>query len=232
MNDANSTMKKRLLDRVFPRMPDFYGLINEQCDAAVESMEVFSSYLETGDKKLARRVRDLEHIADDLKYRNMHILNSAFSTPMDREDLYNVMAGIDNIINFAKTTVFELRVFEISPDETMQKLAKELRAGVMALRDGFALLDKNPADAQSYARQARKCERKMKKNYRWGLVKLLNKEEFKKTYRGKSSNREDMAMDFQIYVMKKREIYRHLSHAADRLARLSELLHDIIVKLV
>lgn len=39
-------------------------------------------------------------------------------------------------------------------------------------------------------------------------------------------------MDFTIYVMKKREVYRHLSHAADRLARVSDLLRDIIVKLV
>ena len=202
MNDANSSMTRRLLDRVFPRMPDFYGLINEQCDAAVESMEVFASYIETSDKKLARRVRALEHVADDLKHRNMHILNSAFSTPMDREDLYDAMAGIDHIINFAKTTVFELRVFEIEPDKTMQKLANELKTGVVALRDGFALLDKNPVEAQPYARQARKCERKMKKIYRWGLVDLLNKDEFRKTYRGKPSSPEDMAMDFQIYVMK------------------------------
>ena len=38
MNDATKSLMQRLIDRVFPRMPDFYGLINEQCDLAVEAM--------------------------------------------------------------------------------------------------------------------------------------------------------------------------------------------------
>jgi hypothetical protein len=213
-------------------MPDFYGLINEQLEVAVESMQVFSSYMGSGDKKLARKVRELEHVADKLKYRNFEILNASFSTPMDREDLYDAMAGIDYIINFAKTTVFELRIFETERDDCMRKLTEQLTVGVEALRDGFALLDADPAAAEPFAQKAHKAERKMKKIYRRGLVELLDKEQFRHQYRGESTGPEDMAMEFTLYVMKKREIYRHLSHAADRLARVSELLHDIIVKLV
>ncbi len=33
-------------------------------------------------------------------------------------------------------------------------------------------------------------------------------------------------------VFKKREVYRHMSNAADRLARAGEVLRDIVVKLV
>jgi hypothetical protein len=232
MNDANKSLMQRLVDRVFPRMPDFYGLINEQCDLALESMEVFCQYLESGDKKLARKVRELEHAADKLKYRNTRILNASFSTPMDREDLYDAIAGIDIIINFAKTTVFELRIFKTDSDECVQKLAEQLTLGMAALRNGFAVLEKDPAAAEPFALEAHKAERRMKKIYRRGLVELLDKEQFLQKHTKKSAQAQDISLDFTVYVMKKREIYRHLSHAADRLARVSELLHDIIVKLV
>jgi hypothetical protein len=213
-------------------MPDFYGLINEQCDLALEAMLVFTSFLESDDKEIAQKVRDLEHRADDLKNRNIRILNASFSTPMDREDLYDAIAGIDHIINFTKTTVFELRVFKVKPDKCMRKLANQLTVGVEALRGGFAVLEKNPAGAEPYAREAHKAERRMKKIYRRGLVMLLDKERFKQQNTSESGVPEDLALDFVVYVTKRREIYRHLSHAADSLARVSELLHDIIVKLV
>ena len=45
-------------------------------------------------------------------------------------------------------------------------------------------------------------------------------------------NGDDIALDYVEHVMKYRETYRHLSHGADRLGRISELLQDIIVKLV
>jgi uncharacterized protein Yka (UPF0111/DUF47 family) len=213
-------------------MPDFYGLINEQCDLALEAMLVFTSFLESDDKEIAQKVRDLEHRADDLKHRNIRILNASFSTPMDREDLYDAIAGIDHIINFTKTTVFELRVFKVKPDKCMRKLANQLTVGVEALRGGFAVLEKDPAAAEPYAREAHKAERRMKKIYRRGLVMLLDKERFKQQNTSESAVPEDLALDFVVYVTKRREIYRHLSHAADSLARVSELLHDIIVKLV
>ena len=232
MNDASKSLILRLVDRVFPRMPDFYGLINEQCDLALEAMQVFESFLQNGDKEIAQKVRDLEHRADDLKNRNIRILNASFSTPMDREDLYDAIAGIDQIINFTKTTVFELRIFKVEPDKCMRKLANQLTVGVEALRGGFALLEKDPASAEPYAQDAHKAERRMKKIYRRGLVMLLDKERFKQQHANQSADQEDIALDFVVYVTKKREIYRHLSHAADRLARVSDLLRDIIVKLV
>ena len=232
MNDMNKSIMQRMIDRVFPRMPDFYGLINEQCSLAVEAMQVFGEFLESGDVEIGQKVRDLEHRGDALKNRNIQILNASFSTPMDREDLYDAIAGIDELINFTKTTVYELHLYKTVPDKCMRRMTKQLIAGAESLRNGFALLEKDPAAAEPFAMEAHKAERRMKKIYRRGMVVLLNKDKFKKQYSGDPAQPEEMAMDFMVYVMKKREIYRHLSHAADRLGRVSELLRDIVVKLI
>jgi uncharacterized protein Yka (UPF0111/DUF47 family) len=86
MSSSNSAVS-RVVDRVFPRMPDFYGLINSQCDLVCEAMDVFMQYMETGEPKFGERVRAMEKDGDDLKARNMEVLSRAFATPMDREDI-------------------------------------------------------------------------------------------------------------------------------------------------
>jgi len=44
MSASNSAVA-RIVDRVFPRMPDFYGLISAQCDLVCEAMDVFVHYM-------------------------------------------------------------------------------------------------------------------------------------------------------------------------------------------
>ncbi|MEZ5095468.1 MAG: hypothetical protein R2731_04785 [Nocardioides sp.] len=40
------------------------------------------------------------------------------------------------------------------------------------------------------------------------------------------------ALEHVMDVFKRREVYRHLSNASDRVARAGEVLHDIVVKMV
>ena len=147
-------------------------------------MHVFETFLEKGDEAIGQKVRELEHRADDLKDRNIQILNGSFSTPMAREDLYDAIAGIDYLVNFTKTTVYELHLYKTAPDKFMRSLSEELTAGVVSLRKGFALLDKDPVAVAPFAVAAHKAERKMKKIYRRGMVVLLDKENFKQQYAG------------------------------------------------
>ena len=110
MTGSTDSVLTRLVDRVFPRMPDFYSLLNDQCNLVVEAMEVFVQFMENGDRALAKQVRALEKRGDELKARNTDILNKSFSTPMDREDIYRAIATIDHIVNYAKTTTREIEV--------------------------------------------------------------------------------------------------------------------------
>jgi len=95
MSEQSNSVVTRLVDRVFPRMPDFYGLISSQCDLVCEAMDVFVTFMETGDRAAGERVRAMEKEGDDLKARNMGVLSRAFATPMDREDIYRAIVTID-----------------------------------------------------------------------------------------------------------------------------------------
>jgi len=231
MSASKDSVVTRLVDRVFPRMPDFYSLLNDQCDLVVEAMEVFVQFMENGDEALARQVRALEKRGDELKARNTDILNKSFSTPMDREDIYRAIATIDHIANYAKTTTREIEVLGVEPDKYMLELAVLLKAGAYALQRGYQKLSENPRQAEEDSQAARKAERTSEKVYRRALGELFREEGYIEILDDQETNTTEAAVKLVIEIFKRREVYRHLSNASDRLARAGEVLHDIVVKI-
>lgn len=235
MSGSSDSVVSRIVDRVFPIMPNFYGLIEEQCDVAVQAMETFVRFMETGDEAPAAEVRRLEKEGDELKARNIDTLNKAFATPMDREDIYRAITSIDHIINYAKTTVREMEALEVKPDAFMVEFAVALRDGALALQRGYRKLSKTPAAADEDTHAVRKAERNTEKVYRRALTELFGDNFFSGLDQNDDSpmsvRQACSAMAEVISIFKRREVYRHLSNAGDRLARAGENLHDIVVKI-
>ncbi|KON46715.1 DUF47 domain-containing protein [Mariprofundus ferrooxydans] len=232
MSTSIGTFLKRLIDRVIPPMPDFFSLINEQCDLCVQTMTVFVSHMERGDADTAAEIRHLEKQGDKLKRRNNHVLDKAFTTPMDREDIYDAITSIDEIINYAKSTIRELEVLSLEPDRHMLEMAIELRAGSEALQRGFAKLSTNPAHAEHDAMAARKAERKVENVYRHSIAELFQTEAMLQKIPGDNNGDGHQLLALAIIdIFKHREIYRHMSNGADRLAHAADKLNDIIVKI-
>jgi uncharacterized protein Yka (UPF0111/DUF47 family) len=212
MPEHTPSIFKRLLDRVFPSMPDFFTLLAEQSAQVERTVALLVTFMETADEEIGLQIRREEHEADAVKIRNIQTLNEAFATPMDREDIYRAIIDLDEIVNYCKTTVHEMNVLEVTPGEHLTEMATELHAGVAALARGFAKLATGPAAAEADARAARKAERNVEKAYRAALADLFQGTDY-------------------IRMFKRREIYRHLSNSADRLAHCADTLSDIVVKI-
>lgn len=231
MSGNSNSMITKLVDRVFPVMPDFYGLMNEQCDVLVEAMEALVEYMEDGSEEKALVVRQIEKRGDELKARNVDILNRAFATPMDREDIYRAIITLDMGMNYAKTTTRELEAMGLAPDKFMLEMAVEYKTAAQSLHQGFRKLTENPLQAEEDAKAALKCERNIEKIYRRALAELFNVDEMVKRLEAAEPGSRAQAMLKVVDMFKHREIYRHLSNGADRLAMAADRLHDIIVKI-
>ncbi len=231
MSGSSNSIVSRLADRVFPRMPDFYGMITEHCDLVSHAMDTFVEFMETGDMAKGDQVRAMEKQGDELKSRQMEILNNAFATPMDREDIFRAIMAIDEILNYAKTTVREVEALAIKPDRYMADMARLLADGSKALASGFAKLSTNPMQAEEYTAAARKAERNTEKVYRAALVELFEADAMVAALHQKSEGAEAEAMLYVINMFKRREVYRHMSNAADRLEHAAGVLHDIVVQI-
>lgn len=214
MSDAlpSPSIFRRLFDRVFPKMPDFFTLLTEQCQQVARTAGLLVEFMESGDPATGQMIRRDEHEADKIKVHNLHTLNEAFSTPIDREDLYRAIIDLDEVVNYCKTTVSEMDVLGLIPDKHCLEMAMHIKLGSDALALGFSQLAKSPQAAAADADAARKAERKVEKAYRRAIADLFQGNDY-------------------IHMFKRREIYRHLSNAADRMANCANTLHDIVVKM-
>lgn len=209
---ASKTMLARILDRVFPKVPDFFHMLTEQTIEVALTVSLLVDYMKHGDPAIAESLKENVHQADLLKVRNLHELNDAFSTPIDREDIYRAIMALDDIVMYCKTTVHEMDVLGVTPDRFMRDISLRIKEGVDALANGFAKLGTTPATAALDADIARKAERHAEKLYRFALPELFEGDDY-------------------INMFKRREIYRHLTNAAEHMAQCANTLHDIVVKI-
>ena len=208
-----SSLVARIFERVLPVSPDFFSLLATQSQAVERTVELLVQFMETGDPQIGAQIYADEHRADDVKVANIHILNEAFSTPIDREDIYRAIVNLDDIVNYCKDTVGEMDALGLQPDRYTLEMAQLLLTGATALRNGFSKLGHQTGDAALDAEGARKAERRIDKLYRVALAELFKGDNY-------------------IQMFKKREIYRHLTNAAERMAHCAFTLHDIVVKTV
>jgi len=205
-------MFSKLIDRIFPKTPDFFQLLYVQCKQVSLTVDNLVLYMNTNDIHAGRMLKKDEHEADRIRMQNLNLLNQAFSTPMDREDIYRAIATLDRIVTFSKSTYHEMKVLDVVADDASRSMAIELQNGVTALVEGFRLLALDSEQAINYAAKARHSERRAEKMYRIALGRLFQGEDYLKMF-------------------KHRELYRHLSNATDRVHSTANVLQDIIVKL-
>ncbi len=212
MTEPTKTMFAMILDRVFPKVPDFFHMLTEQNLKVAHTVDLLVEYMEHDGPEVADALKMDVHEADLIKARNLHELNDAFSTPIDREDIYRAIMALDDIVMYCKTTVHEMEVLGVEPDDFMRDISHNIKDGVDALAAGFAKLATTPAEAAKNADAAHKSERRAEKQYRVALSTLFEGSDY-------------------ISMFKRREIYRHLTNAAEHMAQCANTLHDIVVKI-
>ena len=63
MSGGNNSIVTKLTARIFPVMPDFYGMMVEQCDVTARGMDVFLEFMKTADTAKADQVRAIGQVA-------------------------------------------------------------------------------------------------------------------------------------------------------------------------
>ncbi len=248
MNNSRPGPLKRWWHHLFPSMPNFQNLLCRQCDLVVEATAELLEFMRTGEDIHADRVIELERQGDALRAENMTCLHQAFATPFDREDIYRSIANLDEILNYAKTTIREMRGLGIAPDDHTCAMAEMLHEGTQALQRGYARLETKPLLAEADAEAARKTERATERRYREALSQLFDAKHYVNSLTPEqeqtASSLEVLmqeltkqeisavgsAVGFVVEILKRREVYRHMSNAADRVANTGQVLHDIVAK--
>ncbi|MCC7162524.1 MAG: DUF47 family protein [Anaerolineae bacterium] len=206
----------RLSNPFRSRPNNFLQHLTLQADKTRQGLEMLERFFLSHDPNDARRVEQIEKEADELRRILIDDLNRAFVTPIDREDLFALSRTIDDVLDYAYSTVDEVQLFELEPTELMQKMVGILREAAEELHLGVTQLRDRPQVALQHATRAKKLENRAEGLYREALAELFQ---------------QPKTLDDIMVMLKRREVYRHLSNAADRGDEAANIISDIVVKM-
>ena len=205
------------LKNLFRPKPDkFLTLLEQQADFTVQGMEALAAYMENPSKACADEVTRLEKEADEVRRILIDELNRNFITPIDREDLHALSRAIDDIIDYAYSTVGEMSILEVKPNDYLRRIVSLLVDATREIYMGVIRLSDHPGVAEDHAVRAKALENRVEWVYREAIAALF---------------RMPQDVEHVVEMLKLREIYRHLSNAADRGDEAGNVLSDIVVKM-
>jgi hypothetical protein len=194
----------------------FNKLIEEQASLTLDGLRLLAKYLETHDPEIAEQLSLKEKEADEVRRILIDELNRNFVTPFDREDIFALSRSIDDMVDYADTTVAEMVVLNVLPTPYMVRIAALLKDAGWEIHQGVQRLQKNPGVAIEHAQRAKALENRVEGVYREAIANLF-------------SGPEDA--QHVVEMLKMREVYRHLSNAADRGDEAANIIADIVVKI-
>lgn len=192
----------------------FYTLLTAQAIHLVDGAVLLAELLDEGTDRehLASRMREAEHQADETTHEVVRRVNSTFVTPFDREDIYALSSGLDDVMDFMEEAVDLALLYEV----------KELPSGVTEQIEVIQRCAELTADSmprlqsmkglEEYWIEINRLENAGDKSYRRILAKLFS---------GKYE---------ALEVMKLKDIVDSLEHAIDAFERVANIIEQIHVK--
>jgi len=200
--------------RLRPVDTAFYDLFTESAQHLVIGAGLLAEMLAEGadHPAVAKRMREAEHNADETTHSLFKKVNSTFVTPFDREDIYRLGSGLDDVMDMMDEAVdlvllYEVRVLppELSEQVSVIQQCADLTAAAMPKLQ-------SPQDLEEYWIEINRLENAGDRNHRRILAKLFSGE-FK-----------------TIEVLKLKDIVEALEHAIDAFESVANIVEQIAVK--
>ena len=192
----------------------FYDLFTESAQHLVEGAALLAEMLVDGADRadVATRMREAEHQADETTHNLFKRVNTTFVTPFDREDIYRLGSGLDDVMDMMDEVVDLILLYEVKvmPPELSEQVDVIQRCAELTAKAMPKL--KSPASLEEYWIEINRLENVGDKNHRRTLAMLFSGE-FK-----------------TIEVLKLKDIVEALEHAIDSFENVANTVEQIAVK--
>jgi predicted phosphate transport protein (TIGR00153 family) len=200
--------------RFRPADATFYELLTTSAGHLVDGASLLAEMLGDGNDRegIAQRMRDAEHAADETTHDIVKRVNTTFVTPFDREDIYSLASGLDDVMDFMEEAVDLTLLYEVvklpkelaNQVEVIQRCAELTAASMPRLR--------TMQDLEEYWIEINRLENLGDKSYRRILAKLFS---------GKYD---------ALEVLKLKDVVDSLEDAIDGFERVANIIEQIAVK--
>lgn len=154
----------------------FYELFAQSAQHLVVGAGLLAEMLNDQNNRedIARRMRETEHAADETTHAIVKQVNSTFVTPFDREDIYALASGLDDVMDLMDEAVDWILLYEVGElpakfselVEVLQRCAEVTAEAMPKLR--------SMADLEDYWIEVNRLENMGDKAYRRILASLFS----------------------------------------------------------
>lgn len=191
---------------------NFYEMLTNQSSLTVEGVQALCDYCDDPTDEKGAKVKEYEVKADTARRLLISEINKTFITPIDREDLFDLSSAIDDIVDYAATTIEELGIYKLKPDNFVKQMSEIVLQQTTGILKAVTYLERNKDMSSDESVKIKKLENKANELYHTALSELFDSDDLKN-------------------ILKTREIYRHLNNAADKGDHCADVLLNIIVKM-
>ncbi|MFH0841963.1 MAG: DUF47 family protein [Bacteroidota bacterium] len=167
-----------------PKDHSFHPLFEQDAKNLVKAAELLNQLMATSvheeHEKIYKEIKDVEHIGDQITDKTYQQLNKSFITPFDREDIHELTAHIDDVvdsINGVSRRICLYKPKNLMPvykqmAEMILEAAKEIQTGIHCLVDAAA----NKKEITQACVNVTAIEHKVDDYYYIAVAELFDKE--------------------------------------------------------
>lgn len=202
---------------IFSRKPNkFIKLLVQQTNLTAHGLALLKTYMEKRDHAVAAQISQTEKEADEIRRILIEELMRTFNTPFDREDIFAISREVDDVLDYADTTVDEMEILDVPTTPYMLRMTSLLHDAAQEIDLAVQRLEsKHYSVASDHAQRAKALENRVETVYREAISDLFQ---------------EPKNLKQMMTIMKIREVYRHLSNMADREDAAANVISDVIMK--
>jgi predicted phosphate transport protein (TIGR00153 family) len=200
-----------------PREENFFELFEAAAQNAHKASGELLDLLEKFDdvRGRSKRIKDLEHAGDKFTHDAIDRLNRTFITPMDREDIHELVVRIDDIVDLIDTASHRMVLYKIEkPTEHAIELARCLKHATGLIVEVMPLL----RDMKNSRAIAEKCI----------AIQTQENEADRVMHHAIAALFE--ARPDPIEIIKWKDIYEEIESATDRCEDVANVLDSIVLK--
>ncbi|MCX7871025.1 MAG: DUF47 family protein [bacterium] len=198
---------------IIPKNIDFFKYLKN----CVEIMEIIAkellNFIDNPTEENFNKIRELEHKADEIVHEYRHKLNESFITPLDREDLHQIIMKMDDVIDFIKSSGEKYFLYKPSlNNDYIYQMIKLLIQSIEYLKQIINLLSKPNEELLKLVSKICDLERECDIINRKAIAELFN-------------NGKDV-----LEVIKQKEILSQIEETVDRAQLLAITIENSIYK--
>ena len=120
-----------MFDFFIPKEMGFFDVFDEHAKLNIDAAQLLVELLENFEDAPAKvsRIQNVEHQADEVTHRAMEMLHKTFITPIDREQIHNLVSSLDDVVDLMDGASRRMLLYGIkSPRKDLVGLARVLLA--------------------------------------------------------------------------------------------------------